>query len=302
MEALEIRFYPTSFRWPAWARPLVLKGALARLRISEPEVKLLSSEFTLHGLMRSFYKPEYDVALDTREVLNRMKFEARVDGVEVVEWMQISAAENIVMQARIAEYNRLGSEQLGQSGDGYIPGVVVEDLKYVSQTGATVRSQGYATVATPRGNFNVPSLSKSPGIFRDLISWGSMSYLGAVQFGASLLKWKSLAETPITQAVGFYMDSRGNTAPNFFVQKPPRPALTVTVRQTISSDDKQTVKINFRDPTNYSNTVGTKSVAVAGGTNQVTYTVSAFPYVPPLIAEIQPEDGRQTKLEAYTVG
>lgn len=300
MEA--VRFYPTTISFPAWARPLAIQGALARLKITEPEVKQVSPEFTLTGLQRSFYKPEFIIALDSREVLRRVQAEAALDGVEVVEWMRISAAENIVMQARIAEYNRLGSQQVGQSGDGYIPGVVVEDIKYVSQTGATVRSQGYATIATPRGNFNVPSLKKSPGVFRDLISWGSMSYLGAVQFTGSLLKWKSLAETPITQAVGFYMDAAGNTAPNFFVQRPPRPALSVTVRQTFSSDKDQKLKINFRDPTNYANVVGTKSVAIATGTSQVTYTVSAFPYVPPLVVEIQPEDNRQTKLEAYTVG
>jgi len=302
MAQVEVRFYPTTVRLPAWVRPLAIQGALARLRISEPEVKLLDPEFRLTGLARSPYKPEYDLALDSSAILRRVSAEVAIDGVEVVEWMRISAAENTVMQARINEYNRLGSQLVGQSGDGYIPGVIVEDLKYVSQTGATVRSQGFATVATPRGNFNIPSLGKNPGIFRDLLSWGSMSYVGAVQFTGSLLKWKSLAETPITQAVGFYMDAVGNTAPNFFVQRPPRPALSVTVRQTISSDDKQTLKINFRDPTNYSNTVGTKSVAIAKGTNQVTFTVSAFPYVPPLIAEIQPEDKRQTKLEAYTVG
>jgi hypothetical protein len=221
----------------------------------------------------------------------------------VVETMSVHncAAENAVLQARIAEYNRLGSELAGANGDGYIPGVVVEDIKFQSQSGATVSSQGYAIATTPRGNFNVPSLKKAPGVFKDLISWGSMSYLGAIQFNGTLLKWKSLAETPINQTVGFYMDTRGNVAPNFFVQQPTRPALTVTVTQVFSSDQSQTLKLNFRDPTDYSRIVGSKNVSIASGTSQVSYTVSAFPYVPPIVAEIQPQDSIQTKLESYTV-
>jgi len=297
-----IRLYPTTVRFPLWARPLSIRTALTRLTISEPKVKLISEKFELErGLARSLYKPELPPVLHPNSILPTIRSEAPTDGVEVVEWMQIAAAENTVLQARIAEYNRLGSELAGQSGDGYIPGVVVEDVKFVSQRGATVSSQGYAVASTPRGNFNVPNLKKAPGIFKDLISWGSMSYLGAVQFNGTLLKWKSLAETPITQTVGFYMDQKGNVAPNFFVQQPPRPALTVTVRQRFSSDQNQTLKLNFRDPTDYTRTVGSKSVAIASGESEVTYTVSAFPYVVPLVCEIQPQDQVQTKLEQFIV-
>jgi len=122
-----------------------------------------------------------------------------------------------------------------------------------------------------------------------------------MQWTGSLLKWRSLAETPIRQTVGFYMDLRGNTAPNFFVQIPTRPALSVTVRQRFSSDGGQTLGVNLRDPTDYSRVVGTKSVAIAKGTSEVTYTMSAFPYVPPVVAELQPEDARSTKLELFEV-
>jgi len=50
-----------------------------------------------------------------------------------------------------------------------------------------------------------------PGIFRDLLSWGSMSWLGSLQWVGNLLKWKELASTPIRDAIGFFMDLRGNT-------------------------------------------------------------------------------------------
>jgi len=300
-EAL-IRVYPTTVRLPLWVRPITLRQAIMSLRISDVSVRRISESFSLRGLMKSPYRPDLNPMLHPEEILPEIQSMASIDGREVVEWMQISAAENVVMQARIAEYNALGSQMTGTSGDPYIPGVIVEDIKFQSIMGVDVATQGYAPVITPRGNFNVPNLRKSTGIFRDLISWGSISYnIGGIQFISNLLKWKDLATTPIRQTVGFYMDNKGNTAPLFFVQQPTRPALTVVVKQTYTSNDKQTITINFRDPTNYTKVLGSKQVDVPAGTAEVSYTVSAFPYVPPVVAELQPKDNVQTKLESYTV-
>jgi len=297
-----VRLYPTTFRLPVWTRPLTISTALTRFRVSEPRVKLISEKFDLErGLFRSLYKPQFRPVLNPRDLLDSIKAEAAVDGVEVVEWMQLAAAENAVLSARMAEYNRLGSQLVSGSTDAYIPGLIVEDCYVQADIGSTVGSRGYAIARTPRGSFNIPRLRKAPGIFRDLITWASMYYQGAVQHCETLLKWRSLAETPIRNAVGFYSDYRGNTAPNFFVQVPTRPSLSVTVRQRFSSDKDQTLAVNFRDPTNYSRVVGSKSVAIATGTSEVTYTVSAFPYVPPTIAEIQPSDNTSTKLEEFVV-
>jgi len=301
IEGVHVRIYPTEIRFPAWAGPSTLRLSLSRLRISEPIVSRISEKFTVKGLSRSYYRPDIKETLDPREIFEKIVEEAPSDSREVVPWMHISAAENIVMHARIAEYNRLGSQVVGSSSDAYIPGVVVEDARFRSEPGRYVASRGYAIAYTPRGNFNVPNLRKGLGVFRDYISWGSISWTGSVQYCGNLLKWKSLAETPIRQAVGFYMDYRGNSAPNFFVQIPTRPALTVTVRQRFSSSDRQTLTVRFRDPTNYSNVVGTRQVDIAEGESQVTYTVSAFPYVPPLVVEIQPQDGIQTSLQEYVV-
>jgi hypothetical protein len=275
--------------------------ALSSLRIGDFTVRRLSGEFTLRGLMKSPLRPDLRVALHPAEVVEDVRVIAPVDGSEVVEWMQISAAENIVMQARIAEYNALGSQLVGGSDDPFIPGLVVEDIKMENVTGATVASRGYASVSTPRGSFNVPRLGKSTGVFRDLLAWGSISWVGSIQYTGNLLKWKSLAETPIRQTVGFYMDSAGNTAPNFFVQMPPRPALTVRARLVVESSDRQELGITFRDPSDYTKTLSTRKVDLQSGGNQVEYTLSAFPYVPPVVAEIQPENNKQTKLNEYTV-
>jgi hypothetical protein len=293
-------FFPTEVRLPLWVRPLALEQALAGVRISDVSVRRISSEFRPR-LMASIYRPDLPVALNPRDYEETARSEAPVDGREIVEWMHISAIENMDLQARLVEYNMLGSQAVGSATDPYYPGLVVEDCKVRSEAGATIRSRGYGIADTPRGSFNVPLNAKSPGIFSDVITWSSMSAVGGIQWNATLIKWKSLAETPITQSAGFYMDYRGNAAPNFFVQKPPAPRLSVRVRQVFSSDGDQNLVISFRDPTNYSSERGTKSVAIAGGQSEVTYTVSSFPYVPPLICQVQPQDGRQTTIDSYTV-
>jgi len=296
------RFFPTLAALPVWCRPLSIPTVLTTLRISEPRVRLVSPRFVKErGLARSLYMPRKPRILDPVEIIESLKAEAPVDGVEVVEWMQLSAAENAVLSARMEEYNRLGSQIVSGSTDSYIPGLIVEDCRVRSERGYTVGTRGFAIAETPRGDFNIPRLRRSTGIFRDLITWASMYYQATIQHCETLLKWKSLAQTPIRQTVGFYMDSRGNAAPNFFVQQPPRPALTVRVRQRFSSNVDQRLTLNFRDPTDYTRVAGSRNVDIAAGENEVTYTFSAFPYCPPVIAEIQPQDGAQTKLDLYEV-
>jgi hypothetical protein len=296
-----VRFYPTTVRLPFWVRGLSLGVAVERLRVGELTVRRLSSEFSLRGLSVSPLFPKFKVALDPNEVLPEVERYAVVDGVEVVEWMHVATAENAVMQARINEYNLLGSQMVGQSGDPYVPGVQVEDIKYSSELGATVSARGYGVAITPAGNFNVPSLRKAVGIFKNLLSWGSISAVYGAQWIGNLLKWKSLASTPINQVVGFYMDARGNVAPQFFLQSPPAPRLTATVRVVLECNSKQTVTINFRDPSDYTRVVASRSADVPDGQSEITFTLTSFPYVPPLVSEVQPQDSVQTKLDSYTV-
>ncbi|GAH62729.1 unnamed protein product, partial [marine sediment metagenome] len=213
------RLYPTTLRLPIWARGLTLGPAIRTFRVSEPRVRVISPKFVKEtGLMRSLSFPGVSPTLDPREALIQIRAEMPLVPGEIVEWMQIAGAENAVMQARIQEYNRLGSELDGNSGDPYIPGVSVQDIRFSGrQTGSSVKSRGYAVASTPRGDFRVPAYGKSPGVFRDLISWGSSPTLLTAQWVGNLLKWRSLAETPIRQTVGFYRDNAWNVAPNFFV-------------------------------------------------------------------------------------
>ena len=104
------RLYPTTIRLPVWARPMTIRTAVSRLNISDFRVRQISPEFELErGLARSLFKPEFPLALSPATLMERLSGEAPIDGVEIVEWMQISAVENSVMQARMVEYNQLGS-------------------------------------------------------------------------------------------------------------------------------------------------------------------------------------------------
>lgn len=297
----ETRMYPTAVRLPMWARTVGLRSALSTLRISQPSVSKISDRFSLDNLLESFLRPDLPKALNPSDYLSAIRGLAPVDGSEIVSWMQISAAENVVMQARIREYNLSGSRMEGQSGDPYIPGVIVGDSRLRSERGSRLSRRGFGIADTPRGRFDFPNLEGRPGIFRDIIEWASSSWVGRIQWVGNLLKWLTLSETPIRDAIGFFMDRRENVAPNFFVQMPSRPALTVHVRQRFSSDDAQTLSLNFRAPSNYTNVRGSKSASIDAGESQVEYDLSAFPYVPPLVAEIQPENGRETVLEEYVV-
>ena len=300
----DVMFFPTRIHLPLWARrrATILRGALNRLKISDFSVRRLVTRYEKpRGLMRPLLDVRFPPAIRASDYLGSIRTEDPVDGSEIVEWMHFSHADRLIMSARILEYNRAGSHLIGESGDGYIPGVSVEELNFRKIRGRTVSSQGYAVADTPVGSFSVRSLGKGIGVFKDLIAGGTMSYCGSIQWCGNLLKWKELAKTPIRQAVGFFMDSRGNVLPNFFEQIPTRPKLRVEVRQRFTSSDAQTINVRFRDPTDYSRVLGMKTFDVSEGTSEVRYTTTAFPYVPPLVAEISPEDDKETTVEEYVV-
>ena len=301
----------TRLEFPAWCKGLALRQSIRSFRIRDIEVSEISSKFDLRGLAEPDEEPgilervraKTGTWLNPKEVHSVLAEIHPVDNTEIVEWMHISVAEAMTMRARIQEYNRAGtlSYASGNATDPRFPGLVVEDIRMQSDSGAAVRSRGYGITLTPRGNYNVPFLGKATGIFNDHLSWGSCSYAGSVQWTASLLKWRRLAETPIRDRIGFYMDFRGNTAPNFFAQIPTLPKPRATLVMRFSSDRDQNVTLRFRDPTNYTRVIGEKVVRVPSGSAEVTTTVSGFPYVPPTTSEIQPLDGIQTTLDLYVV-
>jgi hypothetical protein len=295
----QVRLYPTRAPLPAWGGPLVT--ALSSLRVEEAEVRHVSPEFSIRGLMKSPYRPDLKVTLNPAELHESVKAIAPIDGAQVVEWMHHATVNNVVLQARAAEYNALGSQLVATSGDAYIPGVTVEDIQFQSIMGSEVASRGSATVITPAGTYDVPVGGKATGIYPSLLTWGSIPHRESVQWVGVLMKWKELASTPIRQSVGFYMDSAGNSAPLFFLQRTSRPKVRAVVKMGFQSSDDQVILINFRNPNDYTKVVASRRASVKAGSSEVSFAMFGIPFVPPLVAEIQPQNNVQCILTEYVV-
>jgi len=293
---------PSTFVMPIWCKGLVIGQAVRSFRVEEVRTRRVG-RFDMRGLMPSPIASRFPTALKPESLLPTIRKEHPIDGTEIVGWMHTSIAENATLQARIQEYNRAkpASYATGDATDPRYPGLTVEDMKIQSDSGHTVRRRGYAIASAPEGNYNVPFPEKATGIFGDKLSWGSTSAAGAVQWNASLLKWTKLAETPISEKIGFYMDGRGNQAPHFFAQAPRVPKPRVSVKQVFDSEEPQTIVVRQRDPTDYTRVISENNVDLDEGSNEVSYEVTAFPYVPPTVAEIQPEDNKSTTISSYTV-
>ena len=301
------RFYPTQVRRPAWAAGLSFRPTLRGFSVQNLTVRSIDPVFSLDripertrsNLMRSKTFLHLPPALDSRDYMKQVTAQYPVDGREIVGWMQLSTADAAILDARCEEYNRLGSQLISTSNDSYIPGTVIEDINFRSETGSTVSSRGYGIADTPRGSFRVSAAGKGDGIFSDLLTWGSAPWVGISQWTGNLLKWKSLANTPISSAVGFPSTS-GLSAPQYVVLQSARPALRVAVEQGFTVNAAQRVMLTWRDPNNFTRVLAQDWVDLPAGTSQLSYNVMSFPYVPPVVYHMQPADQTQTRLDYLT--
>jgi len=298
------RFYPTSVYLPLWARRLSLRTALAQFRVTDISVRQVDPVFSIErkpartrlNIVRPRLFPRLPAALDSGDYLSRIRAEAPVDGTEIVGWMQRCAANNAIISARVEEYNRLGSQLIGDSDDPYIPGCSVEDIQFRSERGRDVSNRGYGIAETPRGNFRVDAGGRGDGVFRDLLSWGGIDWVGYTQWTGTLLKWKSLASTPIRDAVGFPSFS-GLSAPQYVVLQPSRPALRMSVNQSFTTDKPQRIYITWRDPNDFTRVLARDWIDIPEGTSELSYRVISFPYVPPTVYHMQPENETRTRMD-----
>jgi hypothetical protein len=269
-----------------------------RPSVSLRSITLKTAEFNLErGLVRSSLLPWVPVAVDSTAALEAVRSEAPVDGVEVVEWMQLAAADNAVFDAMSDEYNRLGSQLLSGSGDAYIPGVRVGDLRGESVRGSTVTSRGYGTVITPQGNFQVPVGGKATFAKKDILAWAALPRAESVQWNLTLLQWKDLAKAPVKERVRF-ASSQGLVAPNFFSVSPRFPVPLLTMRIGLTSDKSQTVALRGRGVKgSFENVLFEEKFNVDAGESEVVYNVFGFPTVPSFTLELAPSDNTQTILD-----
>lgn len=260
-------------------------------------VSLKRSEFDLRkGLMKPSLLPWAPVAIDSSQALPAV-MEAAPLAADVVRWMHVAAADIVAFDAMCEEYNRLGSQLLSGSGDPYIPGVRVGDIRGESVEGGTVRARGYGTVITPAGSFNVPVMGKATFARGDILAWGAIPDPGiGVQWVLTLLQWRELAEAPITERVRF-AGSSGFVAPNFF-SIPTTFAPVRTLRIGLTSDKPQTMVIRGRGIKGaFENVIFDDVFNVDAGESEIIYNVMGVPFVGAFTIELAPADGTQTVLD-----
>jgi hypothetical protein len=239
--------------------------------------------------------------VDSSLAREQVASEVPVDGVEVVAWMHYAASDNAVFEAMAEEYNRLGSQLISGSGDAYIPGVRVGDLRGESVSGSVVTSRGYGVVVTPYGSFSVPVRGKTTIAVRDLLAWAAVPWCGSVQWTLTLLQWRELAKVPVRERVRFG-SSNGLTAPNFFSVTPKAPVPLLTLRIGLTSDRDQEVVIRGRGVKgSYHRILFEDRFSVESGSSEVVYNVIGVPYVQSFTLELAPSDNTQTVLDYIDV-
>jgi hypothetical protein len=272
------------------------------MSVTRVGVKLVSSKVDLlAGLARPLTLSWVANAIDSSVAREQISRDVPVDGVEVVEWMQWAAADNAVLEAMEIEYNRLGSQVVSGSGDAYIPGVRVGDLRGESVRGNIVLSRGYGVVVTPYGSYNVPVGGKTTIATGDLLAWAAIPWANIVQWVLTLIQWRDLTTLPVRQRVRF-ASSSGLVAPQFFLYVARLPLPLVTFRIRITSDREQEVVLRGRGTRgSYETVVYETKFKIESGENEVLCNVAGIPFVQSHTVEIQPSDDTQTVLDSLEV-
>lgn len=262
-------------------------------------VKLKRPEFDLkRGLLHSTILPGVPIEVESERSRTYLEEETPVDGAEIVGWMHYAAADNATFGGATEEYNRLGSQVLSGSSDPWLPGLRVGDVYIPSRvTGSTVRTDGYATVRTPRGDFRVPVGGKATFAREDILAWGRLPWAGSYQWVLSLLQWRELASTPVTERVRF-PSSYGMVAPQFFSCSTRVPAPLGTYRIGLTSNRAQTVVLRGRGTSGaFHEVLFEDKFDIEAGESEVVYNVFGLPFSPAFTMELQPTDGSSTILD-----
>lgn len=273
-------------------RPKIASLEEVRIERIRPEPDLKG------GLVRSRVLEWIPVGLSTEDLLPTVRENAPTTEPDVVEWMQESAADMAVLEGMASEYARLGSVIDVQSGDPYIPGVSIPQMYVVSQSGYTVRDQGYARIRSPTAEYRCPLDNKLLIVEPKFLGWAFSNRGWAVQFRSVLMNWRELASTPVDQRVRFF-GTDGFTAPHFFMATPPI-GMSHLIKVGLTSDQPQTVALTMRDPGDYTREIGSFSANFDGGESVMSARVVMIPNQS-YVLQIQPSDGVPTVLDSLSV-
>ena len=239
--------------------------------------------------------------LNYNDMLQQVQQDVPVDGQEVVAWMQIATAMNAMAQSVMQTYNSIGSIGgsssnapllQGTSGDGFIPGVYLNNIHFLSQNGYYVNSQNHAIVVTPYGNFNVPVGGNTIIAINDLLAWAAVPYTYWIQFLAILFNWLKLAKIPFNQRVTF--PTAGDmVGPQFFDVNPSLPTPGVLIDIGVTSPQDQDIVITGRGPSgNYQQQMFTNNINVKSGQSDIILFAYGIPTLSEFTLQILPQQSQ----------
>jgi len=291
--------YPTRMEMPDWFT-LDTLNRIKRLGIfaKVEEVKRVG-DFTEEDILDSggFGEPK---TLVFDKVLEWAKANVPVETEpDVVEWMVEATAINAYLLACANEYERAGSFMLVCCDDAYIPGVSVEDIYFASETGGTVAQRGYSVVVTPQGNFNCPVPGKQTIVTKNILAWAAVVKAYIKQWTGVLTKFKDLVVNP--QSRIRFPNASGLTGPLFFGHQASRRAFRNIVEMSVTTDKPQTITVTARSPTDYTSTLFSFKQSLQSGQNVIRFKIRSLFGVPPMVMQIDTENGTNACLDYYTV-
>lgn len=277
----------------------IIRVEKREIKLRRPLVDIPEPEFR-RGLAASPTFPWLPTRVSSEEVLPVIQTQSPIDGREIVEWMQLAAAEGAILDQACEDYNRLGSLLISSANDPYLPGMRLGDLSVKSITGSNVVSAGGATVMTPSGNFNVPMGGKALGVFPDILAWARLAWAGSVQWILSLLQWRDLASIPIDQRVRF-ANLSGAVAPQFFNVSSMFPPPVMVMHLGFTSNRSQKVGICGRSQGDYTSQLFSDTLDVPAGESTLDYVLIGGLPINSFVLHMQPEDGSETILDSLSV-
>jgi len=292
------------------------------MQISLQKVELKSPRI---DLMRGLFKPRQEwlkeVVIDSVDALDDTKRVAPTDGVEIVEWMQLSFGDSAVLEGLEKDYSACSTGTAGKprivsaNGDGFIPGVRLNGrfgtIGGYNYYGSKVLEQGYLPVETKYGYFRIPvrrgeggwykgekwAGGKTVHGYKDLLVFGCVPWCGTHQINVVLAVFDSIAKAPVTKRVRF-ASFYGLSCPLFFNVATRIPSPVCVMRIGITSDREQKIKIKGRGTEGvYHKVYFEDEFEVDKGENEVIYNVTGFPVVGEFTLELQPENNTKTVLD-----
>ncbi|MEM1865983.1 MAG: hypothetical protein QXD57_07130 [Ignisphaera sp.] len=241
----------------------------------------------------SWFQPTFDY----REAIEQVNVSIPV-APDIVDWMREATATEAIFDVFAQSVSSNKGAVASLTGDGYVPGVRVEDVYFQSYSGDVVERSG-AVLVTPVGNINIPLNSKVLVAKGSFLAWACARNRYIAQWIGTILKYKLNPEAKLGSDVkDIPFPSSGTfVAPVVIDVTPPLSIRHVDYIQ-IYSDRDQTVNLIFTQRNSYDSQIANIVVNVSYGVSIIklrVFGISSYSVI------IQPSDGVSSYLQSYSV-